>query len=125
MGYFIGRRGFFTISLPHNQKTTIMNKRFILLAKLYSNDKFFTKVSHNERDMVSRSEMICRKNMGDVVTHLVENETGHRYLLDIRDDENPDLGENIKLCSKKSAIFAKNALEEYDDTLKINITKLY
>ena len=102
-----------------------MNKRFILLAKLYANDKFFIKVSHNERDMVSRSEMIYRKNIGDIIAHLVEKESGHRYLLDIKDCENPDLGTNIKLCTKKSAIFAKKALEEYDETLKVDIIKLY
>lgn len=102
-----------------------MEKRFILLARFYSSDRFFTKVSHNEQDMISRSEMIYRKNIGDIVTRIIEKDSGHRYLLEIKDCEDPDLGENIKFCSKKSAIFAKKALEEYDDTLKIDIIKLY
>ena len=102
-----------------------MKKRFILLAKFYSSDRFFTKVSHNERDMISRSEMISRKNIGDIIAHFIEKESGHRYLLDIKDCENSDLGTNIKFCTKKIAKFAKKALEEYDETLKIDIIKLY
>lgn len=102
-----------------------MNKRFILLAKLYSNEKFFIKVSQNEKDMISRSEMICQKDTGDVIAHFTEKRSGHRYLLDIKNCENSNLGENIKFHTKKIAKFAKKALEEYNETLKINIIKLY
>ena len=102
-----------------------MNKRFILLAKFYSTGKFFIKISHNERDMISRSEMIAHKYIGDVIAHFIEKDSGHRYLLDIKDGENPRLSENIKFCTKKIAKFAKEVLEEYDDTLKIDIIKLY
>ena len=102
-----------------------MNKRFILLAKIYSSGNFFMKVSHNERDMVSRSEMIYRKGVGDIIGHFTEKESGHRYLLDIKDCENPNLKADIKFCSIKTAKFAKKTLEEYDETLKIDIIKLY
>lgn len=102
-----------------------MNKRFILLAKIYSSGNFFVKVSDNERDMISRSEMIYRKCLGDIIGHFEEKESGHRYRLDIKDCENPDLKPDIKFCSKKIAKFAKKTLEEYDDTLKIDIIKLY
>lgn len=102
-----------------------MNKRFILLAKIHSSGNFFMKVSDNERDMMSRSEMIYRKDMGDIIGHFVEHEAGHRYLLDIKDCENPDLKPAIKFCTIKTAKFAKKKLEEYDKTLKIDIIKLY
>ena len=102
-----------------------MNKRFILLAKLYSNEEFFIKVSQNEKDMVSRSEMIGQRGTGDIIGHFVEQRAGHRYLLDIKDCENPNLGTNIEFHTKKTAKFAKKALEEYDETLKIDIIKLY
>ena len=102
-----------------------MKRRHILIAKRYADNKFFMKISHNNQDMISRSQMIFHGNSAEVVTHLIEKESGHRYLLDIKDAENPNLNENIKLCCKRSAIFAKRRLEEYDDTLKINIIKLY
>lgn len=102
-----------------------MSKRFILLAKMYSSGNFFMKVSDNKRDMMSRSEMIYRKGMGDIIGHFEEGESGHRYLLDIKDRKNPDLEPVIKFCSKKIAKFAKKTLEKYDDTLKIDIIKLY
>ena len=102
-----------------------MKKRFILLAKIHSSGNFFMKVSYNERDMMSRSEMIYRKDMGDIIGHFVENETGHRYLLNIKDCENPELRPDIKFCTIKTAKFAKKALIEYDETLKIDIIKLY
>ena len=102
-----------------------MNKKFILLAKIYSSGNFFMKVSYNKKDMISRSEMIYHKCLGDIIGHFEEKKSGHRYLLDIKNCENPDLRPDIKFCSKKIAKFAKKALEEYDDTLKINIIKLY
>ena len=102
-----------------------MKKRFILLAKFHSSGRFFIKVSSNERDMISRSEMIFHKNIGDVIAHFIERESGHRYLLDIKDCDNPRLGTNIKFCTKKIAKSAKEVLEEYDETLKIDIIKLY
>ena len=83
------------------------------------------KTSDNSRDMVSRSEMILHKNIGDVITYVIEKKSGHRYLLDIKNADHPKLNTNIKLCCKRSAIFVKRNLEEYDDTLKIDIIKLY
>lgn len=125
MGYLLAEWDFLYYLCSVTKKQTIMEKRFILLARLYANNKFFTKISHNERDMVSRSEMFAHKNIGDIIDHFIEKNSGHRYLLDIKDCENPELGTNIKFCTKKSATFAKKALEEYDDTLKIDIIKLY
>lgn len=102
-----------------------MKRRHILIAKRYSDNKFFMKISSNNQDMITRSQMIFYRNMGEVITHVIEKESGHRYLLDIRDAENPKLNTNIKLCCKRSAIFVKRNLEEHDDTLKIDIIKLY
>lgn len=102
-----------------------MKRRHILIAKRYSDNKFFMKISSNNQDMVNRSQMIFHKNMGDVILHIIEKESGHRYLLNIRDDDHTKLNTNIKLCCKRSAIFVKRNLEEYDDTLKIDIIKLY
>lgn len=125
MGYLFVKMGLSHYLCNVTKKQIIMNKRFLLLAKFRSSGKFFIKVSHNERDMVSRSEMIYHKDMGDIIAHFVEKKSGHRYLLDIKDCENPDLGTNIKFCTKKIAKFAKKALEEHDETLKIDIIKLY
>lgn len=102
-----------------------MERRYVLIAKSYSDNKFFMKISHNNQDMVSRSQMIFHKNLGDVITHVIEKKSGHRYFLDIKDADHPKLNTNIKLCCKRSAIFVKRQLEEYDDTLKIDIIKFY
>lgn len=102
-----------------------MERRHILIAKSYSDNKFFMKISHNNQDMVSRSQMIFHRNLGDVITHVIEKKSGHRYFLDIKDADHPKLNTNIKLCCKRSAIFVKRQLEEYDDTLKIDIIKFY
>ena len=102
-----------------------MKRRHVLIAKRFSDNKFFMKISNNNQDMINRSEMVAHRYFGDVITHVIEKESGHRYLLDIRDDENPKLNTNIKLCCKRSAIFVKRNLEEYDYTLKIDIIKLY
>lgn len=102
-----------------------MKRRHIVIAKRYSDNKFFMKISSDNQDMISRSQMIFYRNIGEVVTHVIEKDSGHRYLLDIRDAENPKLNTNIKLCCKRSAIFIKRDLEKYDNTLKIDIIKLY
>ena len=102
-----------------------MKRRHILIAKRYSDNKFFMKISNNNQDMINLSEMVAHRNIGDVITHIIEKESGHRHLLDIKDADHPNLNTNIKLCCKRSSIFVKRKLEEYDNTLKINIIKLY
>lgn len=102
-----------------------MKRRHILIAKRYSDNKFFMKISSNNQDMINRSQMIFLRLWGDIITHVIEKNSGHRYLLDIRDANNSKLNANIKLCCKRSAIFVKRNLEEYDGTLKIDIIKLY
>lgn len=102
-----------------------MKRRHLVIAKRYSDNKFFMRISSNNQDMISLSQMIFYRNLGEVITHVIEKDSGHRYLLDIRDTDNPKLNTNIKLCCKRSAIFVKRNLEEYDDTLKIDIIKLY
>lgn len=102
-----------------------MKRRHILIAKRYLDNKFFMTISDNNQDMVSLSETVVHRNIGDVITHVIEKESGHRHLLDIKDADHPKLNTNIKLCCKRSAIFVKRKIEKYDDTLKIDIIKLY
>ena len=102
-----------------------MKRRHILIAKRYSDNEFFMKISDNNQDMVSRSEMVVHRNIGDVITHVIEKESGHRYFLDIKGADHPKLNTNIKLCCKRSAKLVAKNLKEYDDTLKIYINQIY
>lgn len=90
---------------------TKMKRRHVIIAKNYSNNKFFIRDS--------------RKNEEVIITGVIEKDSGHRYLLDIRGADNSKLDTDIKLYCKRVAIFVKRKLEEYDDTLKIGIIKLY
>ena len=95
-----------------------MKRRHVLIAKRYSNNEFFMKVSNNNQDMVSRSEMIFHKNIGNVITHVIEKESGHRYLLDIRDADHPKLNSNILSIPVATAVLT---LLDLINTLNISI----
>lgn len=102
-----------------------MKRRHILIAKRYSDNKFFMRVFHKNEDLIKHSRMVFYRTCGEIITTVIEKDSGHRYLLDIRDTNDSKLGIDIKLCCKRIAIFVKRKLEEYDDTLKIDIIKLY
>ena len=102
-----------------------MKRRHVLIAKRYFDNKFIMRGPGKNEDEISRTDMIFYRSFADIITSVIEKDSGHRYLLDIRDSDNSKLNTNIKLCCKRIAIFVKRKLEEYDNTLKIDIIKLY
>lgn len=103
-----------------------MKRRHVVIAKGYDDNNFFMRVARKNEEELNRKRMAFYKSFAEIVIPIIEKETGHRYLLDIRGADNNSKAEaNIKLCCKRIAIFVKKKLEEYDDTLKINIIKLY
>lgn len=102
-----------------------MKRRHLFIAKRYADNKFFMRVFRKNEDMIRRSQMVFYRSCGEIITSAIEKDSGHRYLLDIRDANNSKLDIDIKLCYKRVAIFVKRKLEEYDNTLKIDIIKLY
>ena len=102
-----------------------MKRRHVIIAKRRFENEIFMRVSRKNEEMISRPRMIFYRSFADIITSAIEKDSGHRYLLDIRDADNSKLDTNIKLCCKRVAIFVKRKLEEYDNTLKIGIIKLY
>lgn len=105
---------------------TKMRRRHIVIAKDYSDNKFFMRESRKNEEVISRPRMIFYRSFAEIITSAIEKDSRHRYLLDIRGaDNNSKLEADIKLYCKRVAIFVKRKLEEYDNTLKIDIIKLY
>lgn len=102
-----------------------MKRRHVLIAKRCSDNKFFMRVARKNEEVISRPRTIFYRSFVEIITSAIEKDSGHRYLLDIRGADNSKLNTNIKLCCKRTAIFVKRKLEEYDNTLKIDIIKLY
>lgn len=102
-----------------------MKRRHVLIAKRYSDNKFFMRTSRKNEEEISRERVIFYRSFAEIITSAIEKDSGHRYLLDIRDTNNSKLDTDIKLCCKRVAIFVKRKLEEYNNTLKIDIIKLY
>lgn len=102
-----------------------MKRRHVLIAKRCSDNKFFMRVARKNEEVISRPRTIFYRSFVEIITSAIEKDSGHRYLLDIRDSDNSKLNTNIKLCCKRIAVFVKRKLEEYDNTLKIDIIKLY
>lgn len=102
-----------------------MKRRHVIIAKHHDDNKFFMRESRKNEETISRVRMIFYRSFADIITSAIEKDSGHRYLLDIRNADNSKLDTNIKLYCKRVAIFVKRKLEEYDNTLKIDIIKLY
>lgn len=102
-----------------------MKTSFILIAKNYSQELYFAKNFKNERDCINFGEGFCHGGKGDIITYLKKKGGKHRWDIDIIDDNEEIKYSCIIVDSKKNAIFAKKKLMEYDDSLKIEITKIY
>lgn len=102
-----------------------MNTSFILIAKNYSQEVYFSKNFKNEADCLSFGENFCRRDKGDIITYLKKKGGRHRWDIDIIDDNEGVKHSCIIVDSKKNAIFAKKKLMKYDDSLKIEITQIY
>lgn len=102
-----------------------MKRRHVIIAKHHFENKIFMRVSRKNEETISRPRMIFYRGFADIITSAIEKDSGHRYLLDIRNADNSKLDADIKLYCKRVAIFVKRKLEEYDNTLKIGIIKLY
>lgn len=103
-----------------------METKTTIIARNYSQELFYLKKFKNEKEAINHGERIAHQNKGDVITYLKEKRTGHRWEIDVI--ENVKEGLNISTLvvnSKKSAKLVAKVLKEYDDTLKVNINKIY
>ena len=103
-----------------------MGKTIIIIAKSYSQGLFYSKRFKDEREAIGHGERITRQYKGCVITYLKEKRTGHRWDIDVINYNNGEMNiSTLIVNSKKSAILAVRELKEYDDTLKVKITKIY
>ena len=103
-----------------------METRTIIIARSYSQELFYSKKFKNEKEAIEHGERITHQYKGCVITYLKEKKTGHRWEIDVI--EQIKSGINISTLivnSKKSAKLVARELKEYDDSLKINICKIY
>lgn len=102
-----------------------MKTRTILIAKNYNPEHFYSRMFIRESDAIIHGERIVHQDKGDVITYIRETDNHHRWDIEIVDDNRGIIFSTVTVNSKKSAKFAAKALREYDESLKIEITKIY
>lgn len=103
-----------------------MKTRIIIIARNYSQGLFYSKKFKNEKEAINHGERIVHQNKGCVITYLEEKNNGHRWEVDVIEQVKETLYiSTLVMNSKKSAKLVAEELKEYDDTLKVNINKIY
>lgn len=103
-----------------------METKTIIIARSYSQELFYSKKFKNEKEAIEHGERITYQYKGCVITYLKEKKTGHRWEIDVIEQVRSGMNVSTLIVnSKKSAKLAAKALKEYDDTLKVNIYKIY
>lgn len=103
-----------------------METKTIIIARSYSQELFYSKKFKNEKEAICHGERITHQYKGCVITYLKEKRSGHRWTVDVYEQDKGGLNiSTLTVNSKKSAILAAKNLKEYDDTLKIYINKIY
>ena len=103
-----------------------METKTIIIARSYSQELFYSKKFKNEKEAISHGERITHQCKGCVITYLKENNTGHRWEIDIIELLKDGINiSTLVVNSKKNAKLVAENLKEYDDTLKIHIYKKY
>lgn len=103
-----------------------METKSIIIARSYSLEQFYSKKFKSKEESIRYGQQVVFQERGCVITYLREKRSGHRWDVDVT--EQLKYGMNISTIvvnSKKNAILAAKSLKEYDDTLKISITKIY
>jgi hypothetical protein len=102
-----------------------METRTILIAKNYNPEHFYSRMFLKESEAINHGERIFHQDKGDVITYIKEKKNNHRWDIEIIDDNRGIIYSTVTVNSKKSAKLAAKALREYDESLKIEITKIY
>lgn len=102
-----------------------MKTKTILIAKNYNPEHFYSRMFIRELDAINHGQRISYQGKGDVIAYIREKNNHHRWDIEIVDDNKGIIFSTISVNSKKSAKFATKALKEYNESLKIEITKIY
>lgn len=103
-----------------------METKTIIIARSYSQELFYSKKFKNEKEAINHGERIVHQNKGCVITYLKEKKTGHRWEVDIVEHIKGEMNiSTLTVNSKKSAKLVAKTLKEYDDTLRMSISRIY
>lgn len=104
-----------------------METIFKLLTWDIEADFIFSQDFKKENDAIQTAQALgnSRIRPHDIISILKTKKTGHRWILAVWNIDNIQKMEYIFFYSKKDARFAIEKIKEYDDTLKIDLTKIY
>lgn len=108
------------------KKHKIMETINIVIARNYDQELFYLKKFKNKYEAIAHGERITFQYKGCVIAYIKEKKTGHRWEVDIVESNNEGINiSTIVVYSKKSAKLAAKKIEEYDNTIKTRISKIY
>lgn len=104
-----------------------MKTKFKLLTWNIDEECIFSREFKRENEAIEVAQALRNRRVHphDIIDILRTKKTGHRWNLYVWDIEKPQKMEQIPFYSKKDAIFAIRGIKEYDDTLKVKLTKNY
>lgn len=104
-----------------------METKFKLLTWNIEEDCIFSREFKSENRAIETAQALGTRRAypHDVITILKTKETGHRWELAVWPPDKPSNIEYLHFYSKKDSIFAIKVIKEYDDTLKVNLIKMY
>jgi hypothetical protein len=109
------------------KKQSLMKTKFKLLTWNISERRIFSREfkCKDEAIEVAQALRYRRVNSHDIIGIFRTRRTGHRWTLNVWTTKIPQKRGYISFYSKKDAIFAIRSIKKYDDTLKINLIKIY
>ena len=104
-----------------------MKTNFKLLTWNIDEGHVFSREFRCENEAIEAAQALGNRRVHphDVIGILRTRRTGHRWTLTVWNTDIPHKREYIPFYSKKDAIFAIKGIKEYDDTLKVNLIKIY
>lgn len=104
-----------------------MKTKFKLMTWNIEEECIFSKDFKNEDEAVQMAQALGNRRVcpHHVIQIFKFKKTGHKWELVVWETDKPQIMGYVSFYSKKDAIFASKLIKEYDETLKINITKIY
>ena len=104
-----------------------MKIRFKLLTWDIEANCIFSRDFKKENDAIQTAQALGNRRTcpHDIISILKIKKTGHKWDLAVWDIDKVQNMEYISFYSKKDAIFAIKKIREYDDTLEVDLIKIY
>ena len=104
-----------------------MKTRFKLLTWNIDEECIFSREFKRENEAIEVAQALSNRRVHphNAIGILRTKKTGHKWNLEVWDIEKPQKRKHISFYSKKDAIFAIKGIKEYNDTLKVNLIKIY